>query len=157
MGNSTYVFIDAQNLHLGIKDCGWEIDYLKLNIYLKEKYKVSKAFMYLGYIKRYQKLYRYLQNSGFELLFKQVVQKSNTKGNVDVLLSVDTLRKIDNYSKAVFISADGDFLPLYDYLTKEKRKEILVLIPNRKKYSRLLLEYKSSLRFMNDLKSKIGK
>lgn len=44
-----YVFIDASNLFYGgVKSLGWKIDYRKLLNYLKEKYKISKAFYYAG-------------------------------------------------------------------------------------------------------------
>ena len=155
----TYVFIDAQNLHLGIKDSGWKLDYLKFNIYLKEKYKAEKIFMYIGYIQSYENLYKYLRERDFHIVFKKVLNRnyrSDIKGNVDVCLTVDSIRKSNRYSQAIFISADGDFLPLYDYLYKEKKKDLIILIPNIKKYSKLLIKYRSKLRFMNDLRDKIG-
>jgi len=44
-----YAFIDAANLFYGgEKSLGWSIDYKKLLIYLKEKFKVKKAFYYAG-------------------------------------------------------------------------------------------------------------
>lgn len=46
---SVYAFIDASNLFYGgQKSLGWKIDYKKLLKYLKDKYKVSKAFYYGG-------------------------------------------------------------------------------------------------------------
>jgi len=45
----TYVFIDASNLFYGgEKSLGWKINYQKLLIYLKDKYKISKAFYFGG-------------------------------------------------------------------------------------------------------------
>lgn len=44
-----YAFIDAANLFYGgEKSLGWSIDYKKLLGYLKEKFKVKKAFYYAG-------------------------------------------------------------------------------------------------------------
>ena len=44
-----YAFIDASNLFYGgEKSLGWKIDYKKLLKYLKDKYKVGKAFYYGG-------------------------------------------------------------------------------------------------------------
>ncbi|MCD4756541.1 NYN domain-containing protein [bacterium] len=155
----TYVFIDAQNLYLGIRDLGWHIDYRKLNVYLKEKYQAQCLYMYIGYLKGNQKLYTKLTQAGFDIIFKDTVRYGRNrviKGNVDVDLTVDVIRKASLYNKAIFISADGDFCALYNYLLKEKGKEILILIPNIYKYSKLLLKYKGRLRFMNDLRAKIG-
>ncbi|MBI4058214.1 NYN domain-containing protein [Candidatus Gottesmanbacteria bacterium] len=44
-----FAFIDAANLFYGgEKSLGWSIDYRKLLHYLKEKFKVTKAFYYAG-------------------------------------------------------------------------------------------------------------
>jgi len=45
-----------------------------------------------------------------------------------------------NYDKAVFVSGDGDFYCLYEYL--EKRGKLLnIIIPNRHNESRLLKRF----------------
>ena len=44
-----YAFIDASNLFYGgEKSLGWKIDYQKLALYIKEKYKVAKIYYYGG-------------------------------------------------------------------------------------------------------------
>jgi len=154
-----YAFIDAQNLYLGIKSQGWELDYKKLFIYLKEKYKVDKTFLYIGYIAENMKLYKSLKNYGYELVFKKTKKfgqgNKDIKGNIDVDLTVDVIRREEEYKKAIFISADGDFCPLYDYLIEEKNKEILIMIPNSFRYSNFLLKYRKNLRYMNNLENKL--
>lgn len=45
---NNYVFIDAQNLHLGTKDEGWSTNLFKFRIYLKDKYNASKIFWFAG-------------------------------------------------------------------------------------------------------------
>ncbi len=35
-----YAFVDAQNLNLGIKGLGWELDFERFRTYLREKYSV---------------------------------------------------------------------------------------------------------------------
>ena len=47
---NNYAFIDSQNLNLAIRDQGWVLDYARFRVYLKDKYKVSKAFLFFGYI-----------------------------------------------------------------------------------------------------------
>jgi hypothetical protein len=42
-------FIDGQNLHLGTKESGWKVDFVKFRIYLKDKYKVEEAYYFMGY------------------------------------------------------------------------------------------------------------
>lgn len=41
--SNNFAFIDGNNLNLGIKDLGWPLDYKKLRVYLKEKYKTTKV------------------------------------------------------------------------------------------------------------------
>ena len=40
-----YAFIDSQNVNLAIHDCGWELDFARLFIYLNDRY---KNVMYAG-------------------------------------------------------------------------------------------------------------
>ena len=48
-GRNKFAFIDASNLFYGgVKSLGWKIDYQRLLNYLREKYKISKAFYYAG-------------------------------------------------------------------------------------------------------------
>ena len=48
MGN--YAFIDSQNLYLGIKEQSWELDFARFRVYLDDKFNVSKAFLFIGYV-----------------------------------------------------------------------------------------------------------
>ena len=66
-----YAFIDSQNLNLGVKSLGWNLDYNRFRIYLKEKYKVEIAYLFIGYIPQNQDLYDSLQKAGYVLKFKQ--------------------------------------------------------------------------------------
>lgn len=43
-----YTFIDSQNLNLGVRDQGWELDFARFRVYLKDKYGVGKAFLFIG-------------------------------------------------------------------------------------------------------------
>ena len=81
-----YAFIDGQNLHLGVMADGWDIDLSKFMIYLRNKYRVTKAFYYIGFQDpKNNQLYNDIQNAWFTLVFKkQTVQAlSNKKWNID--------------------------------------------------------------------------
>jgi len=52
-----YVFIDSNNLYLSIKDCGWKLNFEKFYVYLKDKYKVEKVFIFIGYVAGNETLY----------------------------------------------------------------------------------------------------
>lgn len=69
-----YAFIDGQNLNLGIRELGWKLDYRKFRVYLKEKYRVIKAYYFIGYIPGMSDLYASLQEAGYILIFKPTLK-----------------------------------------------------------------------------------
>ncbi len=46
--NNNLAFIDGQNLYMGTnsENPSWEVNLLKFRVYLKDKYKVSKAYYF---------------------------------------------------------------------------------------------------------------
>ncbi len=157
-----YAFIDSNNLHLAIKGCGWKLDFARFYIYLKDKYKIGKAFLFVGYFPGNESLYTYLQKAGYIVIFKPTLfykdedGNEHSKGNVDAELVLHSMIEYQNYDKAVIVTGDGDFYCLIEYLEKQ-RKMGRLLIPNRKKYSRLLWKFREYIDFLNYLESKIGK
>ncbi len=157
---SNYAFIDSQNLNLGVQSEGWKIDYRKLRLYLKNKYNVSKAFIFIGKVSGNAKLYNSLKRSGFILVFKPTVAyiengKKTMKGNVDAELVLYAAAKLYNkYDKAIIVSGDGDFYCLADYLV-ENNKLLHILVPN-KKYSKLLRGFTKYIARLDVLKNKLA-
>lgn len=155
---NNYAFIDSQNLNLAIRELGWSLDFGRFRIYLKEKYHVSKAYLFLGYLEIHADLYRSLQEKGFVLIFKPTLKyKDGTvKGNCDAELVLQAMIDKDEYDRAVIVSGDGDFHCLVDYLIK-KHKVAKLLIPNQIRYSALLKRFPSEyLSFVSDLKKKLA-
>lgn len=72
--NTVYAFIDSQNLNLGVKSSGWTLDFKKFLNYLRTKYHVSKAFLFIGHVSGNEKLYTFLQKSGYILIFKPTLE-----------------------------------------------------------------------------------
>ena len=68
-----YAFIDGNNLHLGAKDSGWKVDYKRFRVFLKDKYRVAKAYYFIGYMQEHEGLYEYLSNAGYDLIFKPTI------------------------------------------------------------------------------------
>jgi len=124
---NNHAFIDGQNLYLGIKSLGWELDYKRFAVYLKEKYAVKKAYLFLGYIKEQESLYQYLRSCGFEIVFKEIAKDANgkPKGNVDVDLTLHTILKVSEYEQAVLVTSDGDFAPLVEHLLLVNKLNIM--------------------------------
>lgn len=156
MVKKVYAFIDSQNLNLGILDQGWKLDFKRFRVYLGDKYKIKKAFLFIGYIEGNENLYKALKQYGYELVFKPTVETDKkTKGNVDAELVLWAAAvEYKNYEKAVIVSGDGDFYCLIKYL-KEKEKLARVFVPNRKKFSRLLWGFMEYLDFANNLEKKL--
>jgi hypothetical protein len=68
--DNNYAFIDSQNVNLSIRDLGWRLDFKRLRKYLEDKYKIAKAFIFIGYVATNQSLYTSLQKDGYILVFK---------------------------------------------------------------------------------------
>ncbi|MEK7525270.1 MAG: NYN domain-containing protein [Patescibacteria group bacterium] len=153
-----YAFIDSQNLNLGVRSQGWKLDFSKFLVYLKDKLKVAKAFLFIGYLKENQKLYRSLAKSGYTLVYKPIAhgEYGKVKGNVDAELVLHTMIEYKNFDQAVIVTGDGDFFCLVEYLNK-KGKFKRIIIPNRKKYSQFYVKFKNKALFVNDIKSKVSK
>lgn len=149
-----YAFIDSQNLHFGLKRLGWKMDYRRFRIYLREKYGAIKAFMFIGQLAGNEKLYRWLQEAGFILIFKPTIQTKDgrIKGNCDAELVLYCMIEYKNYEKAVIVSGDGDFYCLVEHL-EENSKLLRIVAPSPVDCSSLL--YKVSNRkigFISDLR-----
>ena len=152
-----YAFIDTQNLYLAIRSQGWKLDYKKLRTYLKDKYEVEVAYLFIGYLPENSKIYSQLQKDGFVLIFKETIKHGlNTiKGNCDAELVLQAMIDYEEYDKAVIISGDGDFSCLVRYLY-DKDKLQVVLVPNQNRYSVLIKKTaKEKIDFISILRPKL--
>ncbi|MFH0854814.1 MAG: NYN domain-containing protein [bacterium] len=152
-----YAFVDSQNLNLGVRRLGWHLDFKRFRKYLSDKYKIEKAFIFIGYIPNNQNLYTALQDFGYILIFKPTLKRpdKSIKGNCDAELVLHTMIEYNNYQKALIITGDGDFYCLVDYLNKQE-KLLKLLVPNVRNYSKLLNSFAiGKMDFMNNLKNKL--
>lgn len=152
-----YAFVDSQNVNLAIQGAGWELDFARFRIYLKDKYKVSKAFLFIGYVPGNEALYTYLQNADYLVIFKPTLLDKDgkvLKGNVDAELVLHAMIEYKNYNKAIIVSGDGDFHCLVEYL-EQKGKFLKLMVPNMYKYSALLRKFMRDIVFMNNLRNKL--
>jgi len=103
MNSKTYAFIDAANLFYGgEKSLGWKMDYKKLFRYLKEKYRVSKAFYYAG-VETHGYHYSAIDNKPLELnrllsYLQKKLKEKNTKEE-DIVLVGKHIKRIRFYKK----------------------------------------------------------
>lgn len=159
---NNYAFIDGNNLYLGAKNQGIQLNYIKLRRYLRDKMNVSQAFLFIGFDPANTDFYRLLQKIGYILIYKPTIVYRNTdgtrtmKGNVDAeLVLYSSAVEFENYDKAVIVSSDGDFACLVDFLDKKgKLKKIITPTEN---YSSLLKRFHSYILPLNSIRNKVGK
>ena len=153
-----FAFIDSQNLNLAIRELGWKLDFKRFRVYLREKYHVEKAYLFIGYMPQNADMYAALQDAGFICIFRPTLtyRDGTTKGNCDAELVLHAMIQYENYDKAIIVSGDGDFQCLAKYLYEQEKLGAL-LIPNQRKYSALLKFdiFKPYLRFISDLRKKL--
>ncbi len=162
-----FAFIDSQNLNLGVQKMGWKMDWRKFRQYLHDKYGVTRAYMFIGYMAEHEPMYEQLHELGYLIVLKPTVgmndekksenpeqteeqksadkvaeeRKLPVKGNIDADLVLHAMKELSNYNKAVIVSGDGDFYALVEYLA-EQGKLLQLMTPNWQ-YSSLLKPFES--------------
>jgi len=138
---NNFAYIDGANLHKGIEELGWRLDYKRFRVYLRDKYAAQKAYIFLGFVAGNSNLYRNLQNWGYTIVFKPTIPDGTgeIKGNCDAELVLQAVSDSyeEQYDKAVLVSGDGDFACLVNFLVEKKRLKV-VLSPSHRKASVLL-------------------
>ena len=113
-----YAFIDSQNLNLSVqKDIlnsagitiykGWKLDFKRFFVYLKDKYKVEKTYLFIGRIPENESLYRFLEDVGYTVIYKPTLdyrdgKEKFTKGNVDAELVLHTMIEYPHYDTGLW-------------------------------------------------------
>lgn len=127
----TYAFIDASNIIYGCTRAGWKMDFEKLAEYLKTRYKVQRLFYYAGLDpdnKKQLGFYEVLQKLGYETRLVPVKRYSDgsRKGDVDARLTFEAMRLSSEYNSAVFLTGDGDYFWLLEYLLENEKNVRLI-------------------------------
>lgn len=112
--------------------------------------------MFIGMVSVNQQLYSALQDFGYHLVFKPTIANKfgEIKGNVDAEMVLYALTQINQYNKAVIVSADGDFYTLVQYLQSQGKLEKL-LVPSEKAYSALYDTIDIDVSFVDDMRRKL--
>ncbi len=154
-----FAYIDGQNLHLGMRDLGWKLDMARFRIYLAEKYDVTVAKFFIGYIPENENLYNSLRRKGYELVFKQTTKDTHgkPKGNIDAEMILEAV--VDHYeqpvNQAILVTSDGDFCCLVDFL-KQHDKLLTILSPCELTCSKLLKNIvPDKIQYLENMKEKL--
>ena len=139
---------------------GWELDYKKFRVWLTDKFRITKAYLFIGNIPKYGKLYAHLQECGYILIFKEVVYDNNgkPKGNCDADLVLKATQDFytRSYEKMLLISSDGDCSSLISFVMSEKRLLGILSPANEKKCSVLLKRTGAKIFYINEQKKILG-
>lgn len=154
---NNFAFIDAANLHKGIKNLNWRLDYKRFRIWLAEKYSVSTAYLFIGLIPKYKDLYTALQEAGFTLVYKEVVYDGDgkAKGNCDADLVLKVMQDTyeNTFAKAIIVTSDGDYAGLIKFLLEKGKLEIVLSPAQVNKCSILIKRTGTKIAYLNDQRS----
>jgi uncharacterized LabA/DUF88 family protein len=148
-------YIDAANLDQSLKVLGWKIDYKRFRVWLKDKYKVEKAYIFIGLIPKYKSLYTHLSEAGFTLVFKEVVYQGDAnkpKGNCDTDLIMQAMEDYyeGDLQKAILVSSDGDYAPMVKKLYENDRFHTILSPAPSKRCSILLKRTGAKISYIDD-------
>ena len=151
---NNFAYIDGANLHKGVSSLGWKMDYRRFRVWLKEKYSVEQAYLFIGLIPENRDLYTRLQEAGFILVFKEVVYAGDgrVKGNCDADLVLHCVcdayeKKID---QAVIVSSDGDYASLIKFLMNRESLVVILSSHQKNKCSILLKRTGARIAYLSD-------
>jgi uncharacterized LabA/DUF88 family protein len=129
-----YAFIDSQNLNVSVQKYGWKMNWKKFREFLANKYGVTKAYMFIGYVPEHEDIYEKMHQAGYAVVLKPTFDMSRpraeeqaaksdkpVKGNIDADLVLWAMKEMTNYDKAILVSGDGDFFGLVEYLAQQDK------------------------------------
>jgi uncharacterized LabA/DUF88 family protein len=170
-----YAFIDSQNVNVSTQKFGWKMDWRKFHRFLRDRYGVTQAYMFIGYVPEYEDMYEFLHDAGYSIVLKPTIDmtrprekpaqpqpskkpdaedKKPIKGNVDAELVLWAMKELKNYDQAVIISGDGDFYCLVEYLDQEGK--LLKLMPPNVHYSSLFKPYEKYIDHLGHYKRELS-
>lgn len=89
-----YAFIDSQNLNVSVQKFGWKIDWQKFRKWLADRYGVSKAFMFIGYIPENESLYEQMHDAGYAVVLKPTFDMTRPRPDVTSEESVEPGKEV---------------------------------------------------------------
>ncbi|MDP3958396.1 MAG: NYN domain-containing protein [bacterium] len=154
-GLTIFAYIDGANLHKGIQDQRWEMDFKRFRVWLSDKYGVKRAYLFIGLIPKNKDLYTFLQEAGYTLVFKETTYdgEGKVKGNCDADLVLQMTRDFyeKHFDQSILVSSDGDYASLVKFLNEHKK--IRAILSPSDKCSILLKRTNVPIAYLGDQKS----
>ena len=149
-------YIDGANLHKGVENLGWKLDYRRFRVWLREKYGIEQAYIFIGLVPKHKDLYTRLQECGYRLVFKETIYDGDgkVKGNCDADLVLWATRNAyeASYEKVVLVSSDGDYASLVKFLIEKEKMHIILSPYETEKCSVLLKRTGARIAYIADHK-----
>ncbi len=137
-GKKAGVFCDDSNLYHSYLKYHWRIDIKRFREFLDPHCDLRFINYYIAVPDKSDAVYfgtqRFLENikpyvtiKEKRLKYTPVAGKFMKKGDVDVEIVLDVVRKIDDLDVAIIVSGDSDFYELKNYVVKDKSKNIIFI------------------------------
>jgi len=157
---NNFAYIDGANLHKGVESSNWKLDYRRFRSWIRQKFDIKEAFLFIGLMSKHADLYTLLQSMNYKLVFKEIIYDGvgKAKGNCDADLVLQAVRDYyENHSNNVLlVSSDGDYAPLIRFL-QEKKVQCSIISPAPiTKCSILLKRTGVPIIYLEDIKHKLS-
>jgi len=130
------VFCDDSNLYHSYLKYGWRVNFEKFRKFLESHCDLRFINYYIavpdksdvtfsGTQKFLEKIKPYVTLKEKKLKYTPVAGKFVKKADVDVEITLDVVRTIENLDVVIIVSGDSDLLELKNYVTKDKKKNII--------------------------------
>ena len=121
------IFVDTANVSDRAHKNPTVLDYTKLKQHIVGDRRLVHARAYCAVYDNYglpienQKTVEPIWDRGFDIVTKpvKVFADGSRKADLDLTLTVDIVRRIDNMDVLVLVSGDGDYVPLVDYVREQ--------------------------------------
>src|SRR6476619_4586163 len=131
------LFIDGANLYATSKALAFDIDYKRLLTLFRQKAQLVRALYYTAIAEEQEyssirPLIDWLDYNGYTMVTKPTKEFTDTlgrrriKGNMDIELTVDAMRLVENLDHVVLFTGDGDFRSLVEALQQKGRRVSVV-------------------------------
>lgn len=126
--------------------------------WLRQKFNPNKVYLFIGFVPERLNFYKYLENCGYTLFFKQAIYiGKKVKGNCDAELVLKTISDFyeKEFDSSILITGDGDFGCIIEFL-RDKKALLEVIAPDENKCSILIKNKNIKITFLNDLYHKFS-
>jgi len=147
--------VDVQNLFYSVRDIHGKlarIDFGKLYKKCAAKFDLinASAYVAIGSVEQTRPFCEFMKKVGFEVVSSQikVEDKKIYATDWDVGITVNVIRKLDDFDVLILASGDGDFRHLIDYIHEKEKK--CVVIGFEKELSRSLQAHADDVIYLTE-------